>query len=73
MQATSSRQQEQQKSAASCEACRLTGTATFAGISGYLLYELSRVPVAARGHRLLLKGMAAASASAAVWRFTSKI
>jgi hypothetical protein len=55
-----------------CEACRVTGTASLSGIAGYLLWERSRVPAVAKGHRLTLAAMAASSAVAAVWRWTSK-
>lgn len=52
-----------------CNACRITGTATFAGVSGYMLFERARVERAARGHRAFLAVLAAASASAAVVRW----
>jgi hypothetical protein len=52
-----------------CNTCRVTGTATFAGISGCLLFQRAAVEKAARGHRLALAGMAGGFAAAAVLRW----
>ncbi len=52
-----------------CEACRLTGTATFAGISGWLLYQRSQVERPARGHRAVLAVMSAGFLAASIARW----
>jgi hypothetical protein len=52
-----------------CNTCRVTGTLTFAGVSGYLLYQRSLVERAARGHRHSLAAMAVGFGAAAVVRW----
>jgi hypothetical protein len=54
---------------ASCATCRATGTATFAGVSAYLLHL--RASAATAPHRHTLLAMAAASAAAAIARWTA--
>ncbi|RYG55116.1 hypothetical protein EON66_06060 [archaeon] len=53
---------------ASCLTCRVTGSVVFAGVAVYLLSEMRHVPTAAKGHRLMLGGMAAAAAAASIAR-----
>ena len=55
--------------AAGCEACRLTGTATFSGASLYLAVQLLQVERAARLHRATLGAMSLGCAVAAVMRW----
>jgi hypothetical protein len=52
-----------------CNTCRITGTVTFAGVSGYLVYQRSLVERSARGHRHALAAMAAGFAMGAVARW----
>jgi hypothetical protein len=52
-----------------CEVCRITGSATFAGIAGWLLYQRSAVERTARLHRGMLAAMSAGSLVAAVIRW----
>ena len=55
-----------------CLPCRLTGSLTFAGVAGYLVYERARVPVVGGGaHRAVLLAGAAAFAGASIWRWRS--
>ena len=51
-----------------CLACRATGAVVFSGVSGWLLYERSRVPRPQAGHRALLAVMSGAFAVAAAMR-----
>jgi hypothetical protein len=53
----------------SCLPCRATGSLTFGGVSGWLLYERSKLAAAQRGHRATLAVMSVAFAGAAVARW----
>lgn len=53
---------------ASCLTCRVTGSAVFAGVAVYLASEMRHVPAGAKGHKLMLGGMAAAAAAASIAR-----
>jgi hypothetical protein len=54
----------------SCFTCRVLGSATFLGVSFFLMHERSHVPLSARGHRGFLAAASAVSllASVARWR-----
>lgn len=52
----------------SCLPCRVTGAVTFTGISGWLMYERTRVPVANVGHRATLALMSVGFVGAAIAR-----
>ena len=49
--------------------CRAIGTASFAGVSGYLLWQRASVPRGSVAHRATLAVCSAAFAAAAVFRF----
>jgi len=51
-----------------CFGCKVTGTVTFAGVSGYLWYQRTLVAAAKRGDRRFLAACSAVFACAAVWR-----
>lgn len=52
----------------SCLPCRVTGAVTFTGVSGWLLYERARVPLAHTGHRASLALMSVGFLGAAIAR-----
>ena len=55
-----------------CLACRASGSATFAGVSAWLVYEFQRLPpTSTRVHRAIVLAGSALFASASVWRWRS--
>ncbi|GLD98393.1 hypothetical protein PINS_up017850 [Pythium insidiosum] len=55
-----------------CLGCRIVGTFTLAGLSGYFLHQRSRVPLHDAGQRRWLLLCSGAFAVAGMWRATTK-
>ena len=55
-----------------CLECRITGTLTLSGISGYALYLRQQAPIKSVKNRAFFGFFSASFAVAALWRATSK-
>lgn len=55
-----------------CDMCRYTGTATFAGVSGYLLWQAAN-NASSMAHRAVLVGMAAGFGALSVARWNADL
>lgn len=53
-----------------CMECKIVGTLSFTGLSGYALYMRMNTPKHDKVQRMYLAGVAVASFGLAVWRIT---